>query len=211
MHKLLLSILVTLTLFSSCAYFGPNPPDMTGIYHVSFSLDDKLMDSKEISNQLNETLVETKAALQNSAREFEKDLNLSEIDTSTIEGKLEYTTKSLVKSFSGLGEALGSMGETMGTAISDHISGAIGTAINSLNGLTFTAELQEDGNFNIRGAMSLLDAVQNRWKVDGNDFILYSEQRGNEETRFKIEDRNKNGFRLKKDGFIMKFERKQQE
>jgi predicted regulator of Ras-like GTPase activity (Roadblock/LC7/MglB family) len=184
---------------------------MTGIYHVSFSLDDKLMDSKEFRNQLNETLAETKAAVQNSAQEFEKELNLSNIDTSTIEGKLEYTTKSLVKSFSGLGEALGSMGETMGTAISVHISGAIGTAINSLNGLTFTAELQEDGNFNIGGAMSLLDAGQNRWKVDGNDFILYSEHRGNEETRFIIEDRNKSGFSLKKDGLIMKFERKQPE
>jgi DNA-binding protein Fis len=127
MYKIIFLFIFTLTFtFFSCQNFGPNPQDLVGNYNVSFSLKEDIIDNKSIRDSINYAFEKAAVDIEKAKRELDEELNLSSLDTSQLEGKIEYAAKSFSKSIADIGLNFGGLGKDLGGLISGIATSTLG-------------------------------------------------------------------------------------
>jgi hypothetical protein len=136
------------------------------------------------------------------------ELSTENIDTSTVEGKIEYAAKNFAKGMSGFGEMMAQLG----TDLSSLSLSAIDGLFDQTNGLTKNmnadVELKEDGSVKITGNPILkFIAAQLTWDLEGDYFILKNDK-GEVEQKLLISDKTSEGFILSNEGVKLVLKKK---
>lgn len=204
------SILLFFSLFlilTSCKDRGPQPDDMVGLYVVSAQLTDGVFDKEDIKSSITDAFKEAKNDIAKAKDEIKTEFDLLTIDTSTVEGKIEYAAKKFSKSMAELGTSMGEIGTELGGLISGLTTSGFDLGENLLKNMKLDVELQSDGDIKVNNPWVNIGLKNAKWEVKGNQFILI---RDNNETPdvFEIKDRNANGFTLSKDEIEIQFVKK---
>jgi hypothetical protein len=199
----LISGIFLLSLMISCGEFGPNPSSFVGQYDISIKELSKL-DRTSINNDMKNMTTE----LESTLREFGtamKDIRLADIDTSTIEGKIEFLSKSLSQNIGDLTMAIGKeSGQSIGKMIETLVDGGLKIGESAMKNLKMTAELQKDGDFKMSFYPYESKVYANtKWRIEGSHFFVYTDEE--EIYRFKVQQIKKNGFELKNEDMVLAF------
>jgi hypothetical protein len=183
---------------ASCKESGPQPVDMVGHYIVSANLSKKAINTDDIKNKISEAMEEAKDNISKSKDEIKKEFDLTMIDTSTVDGKIEYAAKKFGQSMAELGTDMGELGTEVGSLFSDLTSNGINFGESLLKNLKIEVELQADGDIKVDNTYVLLGLTNATWKVENDQFLLYKDKQEKPDT-FLIKERNTEGFTLTKD------------
>ena len=202
-------LLVVSILFAiiSCKESGPHPSDMVGIYDVKAKLKEGTIDKKSVTEEIKSAMEKAGDDLKKAKNDIEKDLDLSSIDTSTIEGKLEYAAKNFGKSMTEAGLELGDLTEELGAALGGMAESGIDFSENMLKMVNLQVELQADGDIKAKNSIFNMGLSNARWKIKGDEFILIKNDSQQPES-MKILKRDDSGFSLEKDNLILQFVKK---
>ena len=198
---------VVCTAFLSCLPMGPQPSDMVGQFVVSADLNEEAIDKKAIKKDIDDAMKKAGEEIEKSREEMMKDIDLENIDTTTLEGKLEYLGKSFGSKMGNIGLDIGKLSKDFGGLISDITSGSIDFSTSFLRNLKLDIELQEDGDVKVKNKMVSMGFNNATWKVDGDTFILTNSD-DNTTDEFKIINRESKGFTLEKDKLQLHFTKK---
>ena len=101
MKSLIFSLFVVsnIIFLVSCKDTSPQPSDLVGNYTVTMSLRDGVVNTEAIKDSINDAMSKASEELKKARVEMNEDLNLSAIDTTTPEGKIEYAAKKFGQSF----------------------------------------------------------------------------------------------------------------
>ncbi|HRI01546.1 MAG TPA: hypothetical protein PK006_10880 [Saprospiraceae bacterium] len=188
----------TVSLFHLCFAFliscsnVKNPVSLAGKYQAHIEIDKSKLNSAGVKDSIELQLSKAKEELQKI--DFKNEMDLSKIDTSTAEGKLEYAAKEFAGSMTNLGKELGSIGLNLGKFLGDVTINGINDLELGLHDLKFDVELQEDGDIKTDQEWIAWMYLKNvSWEQSNDQFIL----------------KNKDGvlrtfkFTTKDDGFIL--------
>ena len=205
MYKYILGI-VFFNLLISCGEFGPNPSSFVGQYDITIKELSKL-DKTAINNDMKSVISE----LENTFKEFGtamKGINLAEIDTTTIEGKIEFLSKSLSQNIADLTQAIGKeSGQNIGKMIETLVDGGLKIGESAVKNFKMNAELQKDGDFKMSFYPYESKVYANtKWRIEGSNFFVYTDDK--EIYKFKVQQIKKNGFELKNEDMVLAFERR---
>lgn len=191
---------------NSCTNFGPHPSDMTGKFIVNFSMKEDAVKKDQIKNRISDALNEAKDELTNAKRDLDREFDVNNIDTTTVEGKIEYSAKMFGKSMAQFGLQLGELGKNMGGIFGNLAEQGINLSAAMLNKIEVEVELLEDGDIKTEDSMLNFSTANARWEVKEDEFIISN--RDNEPTGiFKIIDRNNQGFVIEKENVQINFKR----
>ncbi len=209
MKSLIFSLIVlsNIVFLVSCKDTSPQPSDLVGNYTVTMSLRDGVVNTEAIKDSINDAMSKASEELKKARVEMNEDLNLSAIDTTTPEGKIEYAAKKFGQSIAEAGLGMGELGKEMGSLFSGLAEGGIGMTKSILENMTLDVELQADGDLKASGSVLNIGLNDKTWKVVGDDFIL-TDGNKNEDQVLKISERNESGFTLTKDEVIIKLVKK---
>lgn len=185
----------------ACHDNSPQPSDLVGQYTVSVKLKDKALDRQAIKDSIARAMEKATSEIEKAKEELSQELDLSDIDTSTLEGKLEYMGKSLGGNLGNLGLDLG---KNLGGIIGDITESSLNLSEQILRNLKIKVELQADGDLKTQNKLINFGMDNAKWKVENGEFIVLKEN-GRDEDRFKIVERSKSGFTLEKDKALFEF------
>lgn len=205
--KSIIFTFVVCTSFLSCLPMGPQPSDMVGQYDVSLELNEEAIDKKSIKKQIDDAMSKADEEIEKSREEMMKDIDLENIDTTTLEGKLEYLGKSFGSKMGNIGLDIGKLSKDLGGLIGDITNGSIDFSTSLLRNLKLDIELQEDGDVKVKNKMVSMGFNNATWKVEGDAFIL---TKAGEKTKdeYKIVNRDAKGFTIEKDKLQLHFTKK---
>ena len=204
--KIVLFSFYTLFIYTSCQETGPHPSDMVGNFEMSILLKDDAVDKNSIKENISSAISEASKDLEKAKKELSEELSLDDIDTSNLEGKIEFAAKSFGKSISEVGINFGNMGKDLGSIISDISMGSIDIFSSSLKNLNLEIEFQEDGDIKNKGSIFSLGLKNATWEVKGDNFI-FTKDDGQSPESLRIIKRDKNGFTLEKEKVLLEFVR----
>ena len=183
----------------ACSESGPRPESMIGWYNVSLSSVNKQAGNEEQGIPEAENKMPSDREGSTSISEtVETDL-LQDIDTSTMDGKIQYSARQFETSMKALGEGL-----------SDVFNSLAKTGMNIKNGLLedirFDAELQEDGDIKIKEMpVDIFQVRDATWAVDGKQFFIF---RGQSDTlTFDIVKKSKKQILLQNEDIAIKLDK----
>lgn len=197
-------IAMFIMLLYSCQTSGPNPPDMTGKFKLTFSLKEGTVNKEKINNDIRDAIETAKGEIEKTRSDLEKEFNVDNIDTSTVEGKIEYSAKMFGKSMSQLGLQMSELGKGMGGLVGNIVKEGLNLSDDIFNKIEINVELQEDGDIKADDSVLNIGTSNSSWEVKGGEFILKNRKKESVEI-FKITERNSKGFTLEKDNLIMNF------
>jgi len=185
---------------------GPHPSDMVGNFEMNIILKDDVVDKKSIQENISSAISKANEDLDKVKEELGSEFDLNDIDTSNLEGKIEFAAKKFGKSMAEVGLNLGGLGKDLGSIISDISLGSMDFLASSLKNLHMEIEFQEDGEIKNRGSVLSLGLNNARWEVKDDNFIFTQDNDKNPES-LRIIKRDKNGFTLEKDKVWLEFVR----
>jgi hypothetical protein len=192
----------------SCKDTSPQPTSYVGDYEVTLSFDDNIINKEEIQQDINDAVVELKEELSKAKTDMTGELNLNHIDTSTVEGKIEYASKKFGQSMAELGTDIGSLGAEMGIKLSVLAENSLNKAETLLNGVKFDVTLQADGDIKTSGPsvwrFGINDAT---WKVS-EPYFLFQKDKDSKTDSLHIISQDNNGFSIRKDKFVVHLTKK---
>lgn len=196
--------LFSATFMMSCFDLKPQPSDMVGKYIVSAELKAGTIDKESIKKEIDEAMAKAGEEIETSRKEMMEDIDLESIDTTTVEGKIEYLGKSLGAQVGNLGLDIGKISKDFGALVGDLASGSIDLSTAFLKNFKIEIELQEDGDIKVKNRLVSMGFNDGTWKVENGEFVLMDES-GKEKDRFKIKDRSSDSFVLEKDELLLTF------
>lgn len=154
----------------SCKTEKPQPDELVGEYLVTIDVpEDKKGDNMKDESRFFDSF---SVNLKESWDEWADTLSIK-YDTTTIDGKLEYTTRMFGESMKEFGNQLGGFMENLGDFMKDFSENAGEWKNNLLKNLKFRVELQADGDLQLKegvgGLFSLRDA---KWKIEKDSFFV---------------------------------------
>ena len=191
----------------SCKESGPHPSDIVGNYTVKVKLKEGIIDKKSIKEEIRAAMEKAGDDIKEAQKEIEKDLDISSIDTTTIEGKIEYASKSFSKSMAESGLELSKFSTEFGAAISGIAESGLNFSENLLNMVNIEVELQADGDVKAKNSIFNLGFSNAKWEIQGDEFIITKNDQQQPEF-MKILKRDDSGFSLEKDNLILEFVKK---
>jgi hypothetical protein len=194
--KNLLFVLIVPFIFSCKETAKPNP-QLAGIYDVKMQIHDDLLQREEWKDSVRIALEEAKESLKDI--NIESDLELSQIDTTTAEGRIEYAAKNIVKEISGKNLPVEQIGTGIIQLAEGLLNGGLGIAKSILNHLSFQVELLPDGQ--IKGndlALNTISAENAHWESTRDSFYL-SDKENESKTGFYIKESDSKGFIITKE------------
>lgn len=201
---LLVSLPFMMVSFMACKDNGPRPSDMVGSYKVTGRLADGAVNKAAIKDSIDQAMKKASEELKKAKKEMAEEMDVTGIDTTTAEGKIEYAAKQMGKSFSQLGEGLGDLTGQLGEMVSGLTVNGLDMAESIIKNLNITVELQEDGDIKSKGSIIDFGLRNAKWEVKDGMFLLYREE-GKEPESFRISNRTSKGFTLEKDKFLIDF------
>lgn len=204
LHYFSLALIFTLFIVS-CKDTSPQPSALVGNYVVSARLSDKTLNSTVIKDSIDLALSKVKEELQIAKEEMKREFDASAVDTSTLEGKLEYLAKSFGKEVADVG--IDMSGEFSGL-ISDIATKGFDLSKNLLTKLKIDVELQADGDIKAKGSIGSLGLNNATWQVKGDQFIVSRSDSTEGTDIFDIIEKNDQGFILNKDELNIIFTKK---
>ncbi|MBC7884211.1 MAG: hypothetical protein H7X99_01970 [Saprospiraceae bacterium] len=193
--------------FCACGDSGPHPSDMVGHYTVTAALDEDAINKTAIRDSIQTAMQHAEDEISKAKEELEKELNLNDIDTTSIEGKLEFSTKKFGKSMADIGINMGELGQEMGNLFSDLAADGINLSESILKNINLDVELLPDGYIRAKGSLISLGLKDAKWQVVGDHFLLKTNETDGQDT-FKINSRTNDGFVLEKDKLQITFLKK---
>jgi hypothetical protein len=208
--KKLFYLIAVLFLITACSKQPKNinKKEMIGKYTVHLELNENTINKQGIKDTVANAMEKAKAELAKAKEEMDVNINLSGIDTSTSEGKMEYYAKSFAKTMANFGKDLGELGILMGEAAGDVSVSAMEMTEGLIKKIKLDVELKENGQI-----ISTSDFANNikfagkRWQTTQDTFIVKDED-DNTKYEFKITDQTNDGFVLMQDKYRLIFERK---
>lgn len=204
-----LLIIGFMIIVSSCKETGPQPSGMVGLYEVKVRLKDGVIDKKSIQDKIKTAMNEAEDEIQKAKADIDNDINLSLVDTTSIDGKIEYAAKKFGKSMAEVGIEIGDLGKNFGEAVSGLAVNSLDFSEKILKNIKFNVELQADGIVKSKESLLNLGLNNARWEVTGDDF-LFSDESNDQPQKMKIVDRRNDGFTLEKDDVFLDFIKKSQ-
>jgi hypothetical protein len=199
-----LFVFLSIIILGSCKDSAPQPSDMVGYYTVSGKFSNEAIDENEIKSSISDAMKEAKAEIAKAKEEINLEFDLSSIDTSTTEGKIEYTAKKFSKSMAELGTDMGEVGTELGSLFANLTTSGIDLGENLLKNIKFEVELQADGDLKVNNQWITLGLNNAKWEVKDDQFILFKDNNEAADV-FLIKNRNSNGFELVKDELEIQF------
>ncbi len=199
-------IFLALLFFVNCSSATAPKKSLSGSYTVNVEIKDLNINKDQIQNSIKEGMQSMKSELNSD--KVKSELSTENIDTSTVEGKIEYAAKNFAKGMSGFGEMMAQLG----TDLSSLSLSAIDGLFDQTNGLTKNmnadVELKEDGSVKITGNPILkFIAAQLTWDLEGDYFILKNDK-GEVEQKLLISDKTSEGFILSNEGVKLVLKKK---
>ena len=96
-----------------CKDTGPHPSDLVGKYNVSIKLKEDVINKDKIKESVDDAVKDAQAELSKAKEELSKEMDFSHIDTTTMEGKIEYAAKKFGSSMAEMGIGLGEKSNEM--------------------------------------------------------------------------------------------------
>lgn len=201
-------LILSLFLTTSCKESGPHPSDMVGTYEVKARLKEGTIDKNAIKEEIRSAMDKAKEDIEKAKDDINNDLDLSAIDTSTLDGKLEYAAKSFSKSMTDAGLEIGNLTNDFGQALSGIAESGLNFSENILKVLNIQVELQADGDIKSKNGIFNMGLSNAKWEIKDNQFILLGQGSSAPES-MKILKRDASGFSVEKDNLILDFVKKQ--
>jgi len=201
---LLIAVPLVMATLMACKDSGPRPSDMVGNFKVTGRLKEGTVNKSAIRDSINNAMKKASEELKKAKKEMTEEMDVSGIDTTTAEGKIEYAAKQMAGSFSQLGEGLGDLTGQLGEMVSGVTVNGLDMAESIIKNLNISVELQEDGDIKSRGSIVDFGLRNAKWEVKDGMFLLYKDE-GQEPEVFKISQRSSKGFILEKDKFLIDF------
>lgn len=187
-----------------CKDTGPHPSDLVGKYNVSIKLKEDVINKDKIKESVDDAVKDAQAELSKAKEELSKEMDFSHIDTTTMEGKIEYAAKKFGSSMAEIGIGLGEKSNEMGSLFSDLAGQGVGLGASLLNNIKIILELQADGDIKAKGSLISLGLSDATWEVKGDDFLLKTRETDTPDV-FHIIERSSKGFTLEKDKWVIEF------
>jgi hypothetical protein len=168
MKHLLLSLFV-LSLISCKT--APDKASLAGDYSIKAEWKNKEKIQSDVKKELEGTWQKVSDDLSKAKEDLESDFDLSTIDTTTTEGKIEYASKKLAKEVSSAGMKVGESAGDLGKSVSDLVINKLGGLESVINDLNLDITLQPDGDIKTKGLTSLF-TVNKSWDVVGDEMII---------------------------------------
>lgn len=195
-------------LYTACKESSPKPAEIVGDYKVSFSLNDEVKLSDSIKMAIENARTEIQHELQQAKETMKDEFNTNEIDTSTVEGKLEYKSLKLTQSMADLGPDLGRLGAELGLNAASLAGDGVSWAANMLQSIELDVTLQADGDIKVSGSpffsFGFNDAT---WRVH-EDHLLFQRSKSSPIDTLQIVSSDHTGLKLKKDNFLIQLTKK---
>lgn len=207
MSMKILNILPILLVLFSCKDQGPQPADMVGKYEITVRLKEGVADKKSIKSEINEALKKVGDEMEDAKKTLEKEVDLSDIDTSTLDGKIEYNAKVFGKSIAEVGLEMGTLSEDFGDSMSGIAESLLDFSESMIKKIRVEIELLANGDFKTQNKLVNLGYNNSKWEVSGDEFIITNN--GDTTTkRLKIIKRDSNGFSVEEEKVILDFNKK---
>jgi hypothetical protein len=175
--------------FTACQ-LPPTKESLAGKYVVTATLLEKEEIKDKIRTDVDQAKKELKQNISDAKKELQ-DIDLSDIDTTTAEGKLEYYSRKVA---SDIGSSVLEM-ETGLSGLMDGLAGLSTAPIDALESIlensNINVELQQDGDVKLSGMFSIASSNL-MWDVEGEEIVV--KQNENEKARITITHRDDNGF-----------------
>jgi hypothetical protein len=192
----------------SCDELRPNPADMVGHFSVSASFNDTGFNEKGIKDSILNVVQNAKEEIATARNKMNQELNLTDIDTMTVEGKIEYAAKKFALSIGDIGLNLGEMGNDAGSLFGNIATGGIGFAESVLKSLSLDIELKADGEIRTKESYVNLGLNDAKWEVRSDKFLVHYSENKRTDTLL-IREHSSNGFKLKRDNLLLEFKKTQ--
>lgn len=190
--------------FCSCKDQGPHPTDMVGHFTVTTTLNEKSDDHNKVKSSVTKVYEEAKSEIAKSIENIKHELDLSKIDTTTVEGKIEYATKKFSKTMAEMGTTMGELGTDLAGLFSDLTTSGVRLGEILLKNMKMEVELQADGDIKFKNTWINIAFMNARWEVKKDKFSLFTDENELPEV-FKIKESNQDGFVLDNEHLIIKF------
>ncbi|MBK9993727.1 MAG: hypothetical protein IPP01_07040 [Saprospiraceae bacterium] len=186
--------LILSILFLNCTSLSSPTKSLAGSYTIHLEVKDLKINMDEVNKSMDEGIQNMKTEL--NSEKVKEELNTNNIDTSTIEGKIEFAAKNFAKGMTGFGELMAEFGTSIGQLSTGAISSVLSESQTLLNNVNAEVELKEDGSVKVAGNPILkFMAAQIVWEVQGDQFIVKNEK-GEIVHQFGISDKTTEGFML---------------
>lgn len=192
----------------SCKDNSPQPADLVGNYTVEAKLKEKAVDTEAIKDTIAKAMEEASKEIEKARKELNEELDLSNIDTTTLEGKMEYLGKSFGAKMGNIGLEMGDLGKDLGGLIGELAGTGLSLSDQLLRNIKLDVELQADGDIKSTSKFINFGLDNAKWRVENDQFVLVKPE-GEETDYFKIIERNDTGFSIEKDKVILNFIKKQ--
>ena len=209
LNSISIFLIVSLLVLSSCIEKGPQPSSLVGLYEVSVRLKNSVVDKNSIKQEIKSAMNQAEDEIKKAKSEIDEAIDLSSIDTSTIEGKIDYAAKKLGKSVAEVGVEMGDLGKDIGEAVSSLAVNSLDFSEKFLNNLKFDLELQADGDIKSKESILYMGLNNARWAIEADNFIFTKDDNGQPQ-KMKIVNRSQDGFTLEHDEIFLDFIRKVQ-
>jgi len=204
--KLFITILATI-LFLSCQENSLQPADFVGTYSVKPNLETEKNEINNIKDQIKKGLSDLKSDLRQSKNDLNEEFDLNNIDTTNLSGKMEYLAKSLSNSMQEVGSTLEENNPNFSEIFGEIAESGLKLKDQFFQNLSFDIELQSDGDIKLKNFfMAQMILADSRWEIHGKEFRILSEN--NKSQIFKIENKTRDGFKLKNEELELDFSRK---
>ncbi|HPN69031.1 MAG TPA: hypothetical protein PLZ32_05910 [Saprospiraceae bacterium] len=191
----------------SCKDNSPQPADLVGNYTVEAKLKEKVIDTEAIKDTIAKAMEEASKEIEKARKELNEDLDLSNIDTTTLEGKMEYIGKSFGAKMGNLGLEMGDLGKDLGGMVGELAGTGLSLSEQLLRNVKLDVELQADGDVKTSSKFINFGLDNAKWRVENDEFIVVKPE-DSQPDHFKIIERNDTGFSIEKDKVILHFTKK---
>lgn len=190
----------------ACGESGPRPKSMIGWYNVSLSSVNATVDSGMGDIQQKESNSDSEQGSGKSMSEADENEIAPDIDTSTIEGKIQYSGRQFETSLKTLGKNVAAWGQELSEVFNSLAKTGMNIKNDLLEDIRFDAELQEDGDIKIKEMpVDIFQVRDATWAVDGKQFFIF---RGQSDTLiFDIVKKSKNQILLQNKEIAIKLDK----
>jgi hypothetical protein len=201
--KFSLSLFILIFIISSCKN-QPTVSTLAGKYHMTIVLKNKEKIKEDIKKDISGSVEKTNISIRTSANDSLEEIDITAIDTSTPEGKVEYAVQKMAEGMDSIQkfteDYIQEIKPKLGSSIADVFDGLV----SGLENLSFDVELQEDGDIKLSGFLNFVTSDLS-WTVEGNEIVLKSK---NDETkRLPIISQNKDGFVCEYEEYLINMQR----
>lgn len=202
-------LVVSFYFLAGCKTQGPQPEDMVGVYTVDIQSDSLVVENADNLDKTESFEFDADSFAFNFEKSMENvgDQIADNLDTSGVDGKLEYSIQMFGKTMEQFGKGMENFAEDMGK-LGEQIAVKSKKWKNQLlQNIHFEVDLQQDGDCKIKNLnLDFLAFRDARWEVKNDSLYVLKDKQT--PLSFFIEKIEKDKIYLKKEDIILVLTRK---